>query len=75
MESCYALQEQQGSLPSLFTYSTHLPTPLQTGSKRVLFDAVKDGQNVVPKWVPPEDDQEPKESRRYVNLLPLTHSF
>ncbi|KAI5834742.1 Oxysterol-binding protein [Schizophyllum commune Tattone D] len=35
-----------------------------TGKKRVLFDAVKDGQNVAPKWVAPEDEQEPNESRR-----------
>lgn len=37
---------------------------IQSGSKRVLFDAVKDGENVSPKWVPPEDQQEPNESRR-----------
>ncbi|KAF9014924.1 hypothetical protein BDQ17DRAFT_1385771 [Cyathus striatus] len=36
----------------------------KTGKKRVLFDAVKDGQNVSPKWVPPEDEQETNESRR-----------
>lgn len=36
----------------------------KNGSKRVLFDAVKDGQNVSPKWVLPEDQQEPNESRR-----------
>ncbi|KAF5361615.1 hypothetical protein D9758_007354 [Tetrapyrgos nigripes] len=36
----------------------------KTGAKRVLFDAVKDGQNVSPKWVPPESEQEPNESRR-----------
>ncbi|KAG6849795.1 hypothetical protein H0H93_005045 [Arthromyces matolae] len=36
----------------------------KTGQKRVLFDAVKDGQNMAPKWVPPEDEQEPNESRR-----------
>ncbi|PIL29953.1 hypothetical protein GSI_07864 [Ganoderma sinense ZZ0214-1] len=34
------------------------------GEKRVLFDAVKDGQNIAPKWVAPEDEQEPNESRR-----------
>ena len=39
----------------------------QTGKKRVLFDAVKDGQNVAPKWVAPEDEQEPNESRRSVS--------
>ncbi|RPD68755.1 Oxysterol-binding protein [Lentinus tigrinus ALCF2SS1-7] len=34
------------------------------GEKRVLFDAQKDGQNVAPKWVAPEDEQESNESRR-----------
>jgi hypothetical protein len=48
----------------------------KTGKKRMLFDAVKDGQNICPKWVPPEDEQEPNESRRYVrpNLPPLLRS-
>jgi len=41
----------------------------KTGKKRVLFDAVKDGQNVSPKWVPPLDGQEPNESRRLWNDL------
>ncbi|CAA7264684.1 unnamed protein product [Cyclocybe aegerita] len=36
----------------------------KSGQKRVLFDAVKDGQNVSPKWVLPEQQQEPNESRR-----------
>jgi len=36
----------------------------KTGQKRILFDAVKDGQNVSPKWVPPEHEQEENESRR-----------
>ncbi|KAG5646904.1 hypothetical protein DXG03_001980 [Asterophora parasitica] len=36
----------------------------KTGSRRVLFDAVKDGQNISQKWVPPETEQEPNESRR-----------
>ncbi|KAF8060924.1 hypothetical protein FPV67DRAFT_1512132 [Lyophyllum atratum] len=36
----------------------------KTGSKRVLFDAVKDGQNISAKWVPPVEEQEPTESRR-----------
>ncbi|KJA25929.1 hypothetical protein HYPSUDRAFT_36768 [Hypholoma sublateritium FD-334 SS-4] len=36
----------------------------KSGKKRVLFDAVKDGQNVSPQWVPPIEDQEPNESRR-----------
>jgi len=37
---------------------------VRTSQKRVLFDALKDGQNTFPKWVPPEDEQEPNESRR-----------
>ncbi|KAF8875016.1 Oxysterol-binding protein [Mucidula mucida] len=41
----------------------------KTASKRVLFDAVKDGQNITPKWVPPEDEQEPNESRRLWSKL------
>lgn len=36
----------------------------QNGTKRVLFDVAKDGQNIAPKYVPPEDEQEPYESRR-----------
>jgi len=36
----------------------------KTGQRRILFDAVKDGQNVSPKWVPPEEEQEENESRR-----------
>ncbi|KAH7926205.1 Oxysterol-binding protein [Leucogyrophana mollusca] len=36
----------------------------RNGGKRVLFDAVKDGQNVAPKYVAPEEEQEPYESRR-----------
>ncbi|TFL06277.1 hypothetical protein BDV98DRAFT_559147 [Pterulicium gracile] len=36
----------------------------KTGNKRVLFDAVKDGQNICPKSVPALEEQEPNESRR-----------
>lgn len=36
----------------------------KTAAKRVLFDAVKDGQNISPKWVPPEEEQESNESRK-----------
>jgi len=36
----------------------------RTSQKRVLFDAVKDGHNIFPKWVPPIEEQEPYESRR-----------
>ncbi|OJT07950.1 Oxysterol-binding protein-like protein OBPalpha [Trametes pubescens] len=39
------------------------------GEKRVLFDAAKDGQNIAPKWVAPEDEQEPDESRRMWSKL------
>ncbi|KAK7041709.1 Oxysterol-binding protein OBPa [Paramarasmius palmivorus] len=41
----------------------------KTGTKRVLFDAVRDGQNICPKWVAPEDEQEPNESRRLWSKL------
>lgn len=34
------------------------------GEKRVLFDVQKDGNNIAPKWVQPEEEQEPNESRR-----------
>ncbi len=30
----------------------------------MLFDAQKDGQNIAPKWVAPEDEQEVNESRK-----------
>ncbi|KAI6128725.1 hypothetical protein EDD16DRAFT_77529 [Pisolithus croceorrhizus] len=43
----------------------------KTGSKSVLFDAVKDGQNIAPKYVPPEEEQEPYESRRLWHRLTL----
>jgi hypothetical protein len=41
----------------------------KTGNRRVLFDAVKDGQNVSPKYVAPEETQEPNESRRLWRAL------
>lgn len=41
------------------------------GEKRVLFDATKDGQNIAPKWVAPEEEQETNESRRSVLLLAM----
>ena len=46
---------------------------MSQGEKRVLFDAAKDGQNIAPKWVAPEDEQEPNESRRYVVPAPPNH--
>ena len=36
------------------------------GEKRILFDVAKDGQKIAPKWVAPEEEQEPNESRRSV---------
>jgi len=36
----------------------------KSGGKRVLFDAQKDGQVFAEKWVAPESEQEPNESRR-----------
>ncbi|KAH0838730.1 hypothetical protein J3R83DRAFT_7084 [Lanmaoa asiatica] len=39
------------------------------GTKRVLFDVAKDGQNIAPKYVAPEDEQEPYESRRLWHKL------
>lgn len=45
----------------------------KTTTRRVLFDAVKDGQNISPKWVPSEEDQEPNESRRLWRNL--THAI
>lgn len=37
---------------------------VQTGDRRVLFDVAKDGQNIAPKWVAAEEEQEENESRR-----------
>jgi hypothetical protein len=54
----------------------HVPSPIlisfyfililgcKTGEKRTLFDALKSGHDVAPKWIAPEDEQEPYESRR-----------
>jgi len=36
----------------------------KTSEKRTLFDVPKHGSNVAPKWVAPDDEQEPYESRR-----------
>ncbi|KAF8736648.1 hypothetical protein AX14_014217 [Amanita brunnescens Koide BX004] len=38
----------------------------KTGRRRVLFDVAKDGHKIAPKTVPPIEEQEPNESRRYV---------
>ncbi|EPQ61211.1 Oxysterol-binding protein [Gloeophyllum trabeum ATCC 11539] len=41
----------------------------KTGEKRVLFDVQKMGDKVAPKWVAPEEEQEPNESRRLWSAL------
>ena len=78
MESRHGNQEHQGmpyKLCALHARSNVITTSPQTGQKRVLFDAVKDGQNVSPKWVPPEEEQEPNESRRSVVSIMSVASF
>ena len=37
----------------------------------MLFDVAKDGSKIAPKFVDPEDEQEPNESRRCVHRLPF----
>ena len=37
----------------------------------MLFDVAKDGQKIAPKWVAPEEEQEPNESRRLVYTPPI----
>lgn len=46
----------------------------KTGQKRVLFNAVKDGEKISPKWVLPVEEQELKESRRLWKDLTLAIS-
>jgi len=53
------LGEVMGKWSALMEFKT-----AKTGEKRTLFDAQKDGSDVAPKWVTPEDEQEPYESRR-----------
>jgi len=48
--------------------------PVNSGQKRVLFDAVKDGLSISPKWVPSEEDQEVNESRRLWHNLTVAIS-
>ena len=46
----------------------HLFFFIKTGDKQVFFDAGGDaGKTITPKWVTPEEEQEPNESRRYVH--------
>ncbi|KAH7911819.1 hypothetical protein BJ138DRAFT_1179266 [Hygrophoropsis aurantiaca] len=47
----------------------------KNGNKRVLFDAMKDGQDVAPKYVASEAEQEPYESRRCVCHKPNSISL
>jgi hypothetical protein len=63
MESRYGPEKQQGAISHILTIVVGL-TIRQTGKKRVLFDAEKDGQNISPKWVPAIENQELNESRR-----------
>ena len=39
----------------------------------MLFDVQKDGDKIAPKWVAPEEEQEPNESRRSVQPLSSSH--
>lgn len=67
MESRHGDQEYQGRVIHKLTFFipfSHLSLHHQTGQKRILFDVAKDGQSPCPKWVPPESQQEPNESRR-----------
>ena len=41
------------------------------GEKRVMFDVSRDGQKIAPKYVPPEEEQEPNESRRCVHRISM----
>ncbi|EIW65283.1 Oxysterol-binding protein [Trametes versicolor FP-101664 SS1] len=61
--------EVSGKWSALMEYKSSKPCARVQGEKRVLFDAAKDGQNIAPKWVAPEDEQEPDESRRMWSKL------
>jgi len=56
--------EISGKWSSLMEYKN-----VKGNDKRVLFDVVKDGQNIAPKWVAPEEEQEANESRRLWSKL------
>jgi len=49
--------------PTLPPSLPYLPRK-KTAEKRALFDVQKHGSKIAPKWVAPEDAQEPHESRR-----------
>lgn len=53
------LGEVSGKWSALMEFKT-----AKTGEKRTLFDVQKHGSAIAPKWVAPEDEQEPYESRR-----------
>ncbi|KAH8101584.1 Oxysterol-binding protein [Cristinia sonorae] len=55
--------EVSGKWSSVMEYKT------SKGERRVLFDVAKDGSKIAPKFVPPEDEQEPNESRRLWSKL------
>lgn len=56
--------EVSGKWSSVMEYKSS-----KTGERRVLFDVQKNGQKVAPKWVAPEEEQEPNESRRLWSKL------
>ncbi|KAK7688245.1 hypothetical protein QCA50_008615 [Cerrena zonata] len=56
--------EVSGKWSSVMEYKSS-----KTGKSRVLFDVSKEGAKIAPKWVAPEDEQEPNESRRLWSKL------
>ncbi|PSS06622.1 hypothetical protein PHLCEN_2v3578 [Hermanssonia centrifuga] len=54
--------EISGKWSSVMDYKT-------SKERRVLFDVTKEGQKIAPKFVPPEEEQEPNESRRLWSKL------
>ncbi|KAI0327257.1 Oxysterol-binding protein [Cubamyces sp. BRFM 1775] len=61
--------EISGKWSAVMEYKNSKVILLREGEKRVLFDATKDGQNIAPKWVAPEEEQETNESRRLWSRL------
>ncbi|KAI0935688.1 hypothetical protein AcV5_004037 [Taiwanofungus camphoratus] len=50
-------------------WSTVMKYKKKAGGERVLFDVLKDGDKIAPKWVAPEEEQELNESRRLWSKL------